>query len=306
MSLSDRLHRPLVIGEALFDVLPGGTETLGGAPFNVAWHLHAFGLRPIFVSRVGKDDRGRRILDRMAEWGMDRSGIQTDYDHPTGEVIVSLKNGEPDFRIVESRAYDYVEWMPVAEILKRTPISLIYHGTLAGRTEAADRVISRLVREAATPVFLDVNLRQGCWEIERVLRYMRSARWVKMNEAELRVLGFDTKADDAARRFFHESDAEMLILTKGAEGAELRRRSGVALRAKPPAVKHFADAIGAGDAFSAVAIKGLIEAWPDEVILSQAVRFASTICGIRGAIPLDPSFYEGAPRSSGEDKADSI
>ena len=52
-------QRPLIIGEVLFDVMPDGTRVLGGAPFNVAWHLEAFGLRPLMITRVGADDIGR-------------------------------------------------------------------------------------------------------------------------------------------------------------------------------------------------------------------------------------------------------
>ena len=45
---------PLIFGEVLFDVYPDGTEILGGAPFNVAWHLQGFGVSPLMISRVGK------------------------------------------------------------------------------------------------------------------------------------------------------------------------------------------------------------------------------------------------------------
>ncbi len=43
--------RPMIFGEVLFDCFPDGASILGGAPFNVAWHLHAFGQSPLFISR---------------------------------------------------------------------------------------------------------------------------------------------------------------------------------------------------------------------------------------------------------------
>ena len=59
MSAGDRVGdpraRPAVFGEVLFDCFADGTRVLGGAPFNVAWHLQAFGEAPLFVSRVGDD-----------------------------------------------------------------------------------------------------------------------------------------------------------------------------------------------------------------------------------------------------------
>ena len=46
----DTITSPVVFGEVLFDCFPDGSAVLGGAPFNVAWHLHGMrqrqGLRP--------------------------------------------------------------------------------------------------------------------------------------------------------------------------------------------------------------------------------------------------------------------
>lgn len=50
-----------IFDEVLFDCFPTGEEVLGGAPFNVAWHLQALGDQPSFISRVGRDDYGDRI-----------------------------------------------------------------------------------------------------------------------------------------------------------------------------------------------------------------------------------------------------
>ena len=35
---------PLIFGEVLYDVFPGGEEVLGGAAFNAAWNLQGLGL----------------------------------------------------------------------------------------------------------------------------------------------------------------------------------------------------------------------------------------------------------------------
>ena len=62
-------NRPIhVFGEVLFDHFPDGSRVLGGAPFNVAWHLQAFGQSPRFISRIGNDPAGlrnRRINGRL-------------------------------------------------------------------------------------------------------------------------------------------------------------------------------------------------------------------------------------------------
>ena len=61
---------PVLFGEVLFDTYPDGNRVLGGAPFNVASHLQAFGARPLFVSRVGEDPNGDEVRGRMQSRGM--------------------------------------------------------------------------------------------------------------------------------------------------------------------------------------------------------------------------------------------
>jgi len=56
------------IGEVLWDVV-GPDEHLGGAPFNFAAHLARLGHHVSFVSAVGMDERGQRIVDAMPGWG---------------------------------------------------------------------------------------------------------------------------------------------------------------------------------------------------------------------------------------------
>ena len=96
--------RPAVFGEVLFDRFEDGSSVLGGAPFNVVWHLQGFGLEPLLISRVGNDRLGEQVIAAMESWGMDTRGIQFDKDHPTGTVNVTLNNGQPTFDIVPERA----------------------------------------------------------------------------------------------------------------------------------------------------------------------------------------------------------
>ena len=79
---------PVIFGEVLFDYFKDGSRVLGGAPFNVAWHLSAFGQRPVMISSVGDDKAGREVLQRMQVWNMDRRGMQVTTHYPTGLVAL--------------------------------------------------------------------------------------------------------------------------------------------------------------------------------------------------------------------------
>ena len=52
--------RAIIFGEVLFDTFPDGTAVLGGAPFNVAWHLQGFGLGVGWMG--GREKRGLPLL----------------------------------------------------------------------------------------------------------------------------------------------------------------------------------------------------------------------------------------------------
>src|SRR5438105_1425313 len=90
----------LSFGETLWDLFPSGAA-LGGAPFNFACRVHALGDRATIVTRLGRDEYGRKALEQIAAVGMDVSHVQKDEHHPTGTVKVTLDGqGNPDFRIV--------------------------------------------------------------------------------------------------------------------------------------------------------------------------------------------------------------
>ena len=63
--------RPNVLcyGEVLWDCLPDGRFP-GGAPMNVAYHLTSLGSTGWPVSRVGDDELGGELLDRLRGWGL--------------------------------------------------------------------------------------------------------------------------------------------------------------------------------------------------------------------------------------------
>jgi fructokinase len=88
-------------------------------------------------------------------------------------------------------------------------------------------------------------------------------------------------------------DIEMVIVTRGAEGA-LAVCGGQLLEATsdPVGAAEFVDSVGAGDAFSGVACLGLLEGWDPQVLLSRGNAFAGDLCRTRGATTGDRSLYE--------------
>jgi fructokinase len=281
--------RPLVVGEVLFDVLPDGTRVLGGAPFNVAWHLEAFGLRPLMVTRVGDDESALEVFEAMEKWGMDSSGVQRDGVCPTGRVQVELQNGEPTFHILADQAYDHLDGPLATRAMTGEDFSLLYHGSLIARGDASRSALDRIRRDIDVPVFVDVNLRDPWWKHDDVTEIVRSATWVKLNEAELKLLAgaIDAAVADSYRR---EQHLDAVIVTRGDRGALVVDENGI-LESVPPDDVQVIDTVGAGDAFSAVFILGLSRGWPTDLSLERALEFAAAMCTVSGATVLDRTFY---------------
>lgn len=287
---------PIIFGEVLFDHFPDGSSVMGGAPFNVAWNLQGLGANSLFISRVGKDKIGEKVLRSMQDWGMKVEGVQIDVSHPTGMVEVSLNNDQPQFNIVPEQAYDYIDSQQALKVIseKEDP-SLIYHGSLIRRSRVSRRSL-QVIQETYKPSnFVDVNLRKPWYNKEDVNLIVSDATWLKLNNDEFAsilnlksISGNDLEKEGL--NFLEQYKLSMLMITFGDEGA-LQVVKDKTFHTNPIEVDQFVDSVGAGDAFAAVMILGLLQDWNPEVILHRANEFATGICGLRGAITTNKEFY---------------
>ncbi|OQW91793.1 MAG: hypothetical protein BWK79_16110 [Beggiatoa sp. IS2] len=293
--------RPVIFGEVLYDIFETeNKKVLGGAPFNVAWHLHGFAQRPLMITRVGQDAEGEEIHQIMQQWGMDALLVQRDGRYPTGQVRVSLtEEGSPRFEIPFEQAYDHFDAHQVLTSLQVKECSLLYHGTLALRHPTSRACLQAVATNMDVPIFLDVNLRTPWWEKDLVENVIKTATWLKMNEDELAVLTphFKTASITVRETILDEICQQyqlgMVIVTLGAQGAVLKRPHQSLLEKCPPPIE-VVDSVGAGDAFSAMCIVGLLQGWSPEILLERAVTFATAVCQIRGATTMDQDFYRRA------------
>ena len=280
-------RRPLIFGEVLFDCFPDGSRVLGGAPFNVAWHLRALGLEPHVVSRVGVDPAGDEVLAAMQGWQMDLSGMQRDSSHPTGQVAITLADGQPSYEILPDQAYDHIAPPPA----EPPGVALVYHGSLALRQPDSRRALDEIRDRCAVPVFVDVNLRDPWWDAQTVSSLLDGARWCKLNDHELTTLAGPGEPVDAARRLIARHGLERVFVTLGAAGAVALGADGDFESVTPARDISVVDTVGAGDAFASMLINGLLKVWPVAVTLQRAQQLASAICGLRGALSHEPNFY---------------
>jgi fructokinase len=295
---------PIVgIGELLWDVYPDGRKVAGGAPFNFAFHCHQLGHPAVIVSRVGDDELGRELRERVRELGLSDEYIQTDRDHPTGTVQVSLDaNAVPTYAITEAVAWDYIAWEEKLEALSGRYEAVCF-GTLASRIERKSEQDS-IARFVCVPsrvhprplVVADLNLRPPFVNEDAVMRAYTRSHWLKMSVEEMRaewpkLMPVPGREEFNARNWFERLNWEqwgpasdqVFIATDGPNGVTVLHCDEEFHEPGMPA--RVVDTVGAGDAFTAAMVCLHLEGRPLRECARFANHYAARVCEQPGGTP---------------------
>ena len=281
----------LCVGEVLWDSLPEGLF-LGGAPFNVACHLRATGTPVAMVSRVGADRLGDEALRRAARYGVDVGLIQVDPTLPTGFVRVHVdERGNGAYEICEPVAWDALE--ATEPLLARAARArAIVFGSLAQRNQVTRTTIERLCKVGARQALMvfDVNLRPPYEDFEVIRASLAMADVVKLSDAELVKLAEWLGWSDRDEHEMMQGLATMfgcsvVCVTRGSRGAALLHDGELTEHPGFPA--EVRDTVGAGDAFLAVLLAGLLAGTPDAELLQHANLMGAYVVTQFGAVPAD-------------------
>lgn len=154
--MNGQVCRIAVFGEMLVDQFEAG-PVVGGAPFNVARHLAAFGHAPLM-----RADGGHQFVIRT---GCAWDAIE---DEAAGAAIATLD-----------------------------PQGWLYCGTLALRSTVSRATSLKLLRAHTGSKYLDLNWREGHVEHETALQAARLADVLKVNDEELEMLVDTVGAGDS-------------------------------------------------------------------------------------------------------------
>lgn len=279
------------IGETLWDLFPDGA-VWGGAPANFACHAAAVGGTAAMVSRVGRDPLGDRGIAALETHGVVTRHLQRDDSRPTGTVAVSLgPDGDARYVFAADTAWDRLAWEPSLGELAAGAGAVCF-GTLGQRSGTSRETIRRFLAQAAGAVrVFDVNLRQDFHSAALIRESLELADVLKLNDEELpvvaRACGIDpgdpltTLGEIVAAR-----GLRLAALTRGPAGSVLL--AGGATSTRPALATRIVDTVGAGDAFTAAVVVGLLRHRPLEAIHDHAARLAAFVCGCRGATPAIP------------------
>ena len=280
------------IGEVLWDVFPDG-EHFGGAPANVAMHAAALGAAAYMISAVGPDARGDAALARLDSAGVNRTAVAQLLGRPTGAVNVSVDSkGQPTFDIAADVAWDYLPWSQTVEQVAERADAICF-GTLAQRGSVSRTTIRRAVESTPprTRRLFDVNLRQNYYDASVVLSSLELANAIKLNDDELPVIARLCKIPPIdilgqLRMLCDWFGLTLAALTRGPLGSVLVTPTEFHESAAPATVVR--DTVGAGDAFTATLLVGLLERRPLVEISARANAVAAYVCSQPGATPPIP------------------
>jgi fructokinase len=292
-------HQVLAVGEVLRDMLPSGRQ-LGGAPANFAFHCRALGADARLATRIGDDSLGREVLERFRQFDVPTDLVAIDPEVPTGTVQVELgAGGQPRFTILENVAWDRIE-ADEAALQMAARADAVYFGSLAQRTEVSRRAVRSLIAAAPRHALqiLDVNLRPPFIDRDVIERSLELAGVLKLNDQELPVFaemfGLDGGAPEQMAELAERFDLSMVVLTRGPRGSLLWTERGQSDHAG--LAVEVCDTVGAGDAFTAAVVAGLLAGWELDAINERANEIAAFVCTRPGGMPPLPDRLRVLPR----------
>lgn len=267
--VSLRTGTPLRLGGTM-------TMTMAGAESNVAVGLARLGHRVRWGGRVGADEVGTLILRTLRAESVAVDTVVVDTGRPTALMLAErrvadisrvsyYRRGSAGSALTSADAVACLSGSP--RILHLTGITPALSVSAAA---AVDTAVD-LARGGGTIVSIDVNYRSGLWtpqEARPVLsRLVRGADIVIASQDELGLVVTDPQNERAAAEALAASGVGQLVITRGARGATVWHE-GEAHHA-PATVVTVLDTIGAGDAFAAGYLSGVLDGLHPAVALRR-------------------------------------
>ncbi len=264
-------HTVVCFGEVLWDILPSGSVP-GGAPMNVAYHLHKQRENSAVITSVGNDEGGNELIRIFSEYCVCTDFFQVDNEHETGKVYAKPnEHNEVVYDIVKPVAWDFINWEDRHQALVANAQYFVF-GSLAARNLESKTTLLKLLDCANTKV-LDINLRAPHFNRRIVEELLSKTDFLKLNIAELELItgwfSRYTSIEDRIRSITERFNIRDVVVTMGGDGAILIY-NGKEYTHHGYKVE-VVDTVGSGDAFLA----GLIAKLLDKVEPVSALEFAS-------------------------------
>ena len=266
---------------------------MAGAESNVAVGLCKLGHTAGWISRVGEDEMGAYVLNAVRAEGVDCSHVIVDEDHRTGLMLKEMGNGETKvYYYRENSAASHLcskdldkRYLSKAKIIHLTGITPV----LSKSCEGAVVSMAAYAKQKGILLSFDPNIRKKLWKerdysgLMQDILYMSDIALLGRDEA-YQIMGTEETKEIIDR--LREEGVRYIGLKDGGNGAWVADHDSMEFIAPYPC--RTIDPIGAGDAFNAAFLAGILEGRS----LSESGRMAA----IAGALATEtPGDIEGYP-----------
>lgn len=269
------------------------TTRLAGAESNVAIGVARLGHSVAWAGRVGADSFGELVLRQLRAEGVDTRWAVVHPDGQTGLMFVEQRTADLT-RVEYRRAGSAGSALQVGDVeraLAARPRVLHLTGITPALSTSARETAAWAARQAAASgvfVSLDVNYRSRLWTREQARDALAPlaacAALVIASDDELDLVA-DGGEDDAVAALL-AAGVQQVAVKRGHLGASVHTAGG---RVDVPAVAVTAiDPIGAGDAFTAGFLSGVLDGLEPAGCLARGATTGAFAVSTRGD-------WEGAP-----------
>jgi 2-dehydro-3-deoxygluconokinase len=261
----------------------------GGAESNTCVGLARLGLKVAWISKLGCDPFGDRILEALNKEGVDTRWVVRDDQRPTGLMMKDPRNRRVLYYRSGSAAStlspEDLEGIPIAEAR-----AVLVTGITAQIGAGPQRAAIALLEAARGLRAVDPNLRRGLVGSDRrcelVLPLIQGCDLVLAGDHELAEIFGAFPPEQLGRLCAAQGPGEVVVRCDSKAGV-YRNRDGWIERDVPH--EDAADPMGAGDAFNAGYIAARLGGEDIDATLALATR-----CG--RAVALTPGDTAGFPR----------
>lgn len=278
--------RILAIGEIIFDIFDGEAE-IGGAPLNFCAHCSALGADSAIISAVGNDALGFVAIEKLRRFGVSTEYVQRNA-LPTGQCIVTVRNGNPEYNVIRPAAYDRIE----IEIRKFNADVLTF-GTLIQRDSVSRKtLVNILENNSYEEIFCDINLRKDCYDKSSCLFCLENATILKISAEEEPLLHeyylYDcgNSEKETVKSICKSFDNIRLVLfTKGENGSLVYDKTKDEFYELPAERADVVSTVGAGDSYSAAFLCEYLKSGNIIEAAKAGAKLSAFVVSHREAVP---------------------
>ena len=252
------MRKVVCMGECLVDMTPCGNgyeKRIGGAPYNVCACVARLGGEAYYLGKLGGDEYAEFLKSKIASSGVRTYYISVDDTLKTTLAIVSLTKDGVNFTFERDNTADlnFCEDDVRDDMFSQSDILHFCSVGLVGKSERAHRKAIEIAKNKGCIVSFDVNVRANLWNsindcISKINEFLPYADIVKVSEEELNMLSQGSTEQERANEMFRGTNLNILIVTKGKDGAVAYDRFGNICTSEAVKVK-VSNTTGAGDNF---------------------------------------------------------